>query len=94
MASAEQITTANKTSRNSPAIGQKALTPKVARQYMENNFKKDDTLILDFGAGAAIENDYQAGKYWHTNSATTSTQRFTVSWQCKIRMTWYTHPTY
>ncbi len=51
MASAEQITTANKTSRNSPAIGQKALTPKVARQYMENNFKKDDSLVLDFGAG-------------------------------------------
>jgi len=51
MATPEQITVANKTSRNSPAVGQKALTPKIARQYMENNFKKDDVLILDFGAG-------------------------------------------
>lgn len=51
MATAEQITVANKTSRNSPAVGAKALTPKIARKYMEVNFKKDDALILDFGAG-------------------------------------------
>jgi hypothetical protein len=51
MATAEEIKVANKTSRNSPAVGAKALTPKMARMYMENNFKKDEARILDFGAG-------------------------------------------
>jgi SAM-dependent methyltransferase len=50
----EQIEIANKTSRNSPAIGAKAITPKMVRKYIEdNNLDKDETLILDFGAGKA-----------------------------------------
>jgi len=98
MATSEQITTANKTSRNSPAIGQKALTPKVARQYMENNFKKDDTLILDFGAGKSA---YHAQQFvadgWQVLAhefGETSTQVYTASCQCKMTMTWCTHPMY
>lgn len=59
MATAEQITAANKTSRNSPAIGQKALTPKVARSFMVSNLKKDDSLILDFGAGKSAAHAQQ-----------------------------------
>lgn len=50
MATAEEIKIANKTSRYSPAVGAKALTPKAVRSYIEN-LDKDDTWILDFGAG-------------------------------------------
>ena len=45
------IETANKTSRNSPAIGAKALTPRYVRAYIDSIDGKDDTYILDFGAG-------------------------------------------
>lgn len=51
MATAEQIKIANKTSRNSAAVGAKALTPKVARKYAETHLDKDTAQILDFGAG-------------------------------------------
>ena len=52
MASAEEITIANKTSRNSAAVGMKALTPRVVRQYLhDTNADKETTSILDFGAG-------------------------------------------
>jgi hypothetical protein len=50
----EEIEIANKTSRNSPAIGAKAITPKMVRQYIEDNtLDKDEIQILDFGAGKA-----------------------------------------
>ena len=51
MATQEQITIANKTSRHSPAVGAKALTPKMVRAYVDKNKGKDGTSILDFGAG-------------------------------------------
>jgi len=51
MATSEQIIVANKTSRHSPAVGAKALTPKTTREYLENNFPNKDAEILDFGAG-------------------------------------------
>ena len=48
----DEIQTANKTSRNSPAIGAKAITPKGVRQFIANrDLDKDTTMILDFGAG-------------------------------------------
>lgn len=66
MATAEQVTIANKTSRHSPAVGAKALTPKAVRQYLESNFPNKDAWILDFGAGktamhakALVEEGYQ-----------------------------------
>ena len=49
-----EIEIANKTSRNSPAIGAKAITPKMVRQYIEDNkLDKEEIQILDFGAGKA-----------------------------------------
>ena len=51
MATAEQITIANKTSRHSPAVGAKALTPKMARQFVEGKYPNKDCLMLDYGAG-------------------------------------------
>jgi len=51
MPTQEQITVANKTSRHSPAVGAKALTPKMVRTYVDNNRGKEGTSILDFGAG-------------------------------------------
>ena len=71
MATSEQITTANKTSRNSPAIGAKAITPKMVRRYIEdNNLNKDEISILDFGAGKTaahaqkfVEDGYQCLAY-------------------------------
>jgi len=48
----KDIETANKTSRNSSAIGAKAITPKFVMQYLKT-CKKADTTILDFGAGKA-----------------------------------------
>lgn len=51
MATPQQITVANKTSRNSPAVGAKALTPKMVRTFVDNNKGKKGTSILDFGAG-------------------------------------------
>jgi hypothetical protein len=54
MATPEEIIIANRTSRNGAAIGTKALTPRVVRQYLEdNNIDKETTTILDFGAGKA-----------------------------------------
>jgi hypothetical protein len=50
----EEIEIANKTSRNSPAIGAKAITPRMVRQYIEENgLDKEAIQILDFGAGKA-----------------------------------------
>ena len=71
MATAEEITIANKTSRNSAAIGANAITPKMVRKYIEDNsLDKDETLILDFGAGKAaahaqkfVEDGYQCLAY-------------------------------
>lgn len=51
MTTAAQITIANKTSRNSSAIGMKAITPIYAREYIDNNLDKETCTILDFGAG-------------------------------------------
>ena len=51
MATAEQIKIANSTSRNSAAIGQKAITPKMVRKYIDMKDGKDSMTILDFGAG-------------------------------------------
>ena len=52
MASPDEIIIANKTSRNSAAVGEKALTPRVVRQYLQDNtIDKETTTILDFGAG-------------------------------------------
>jgi hypothetical protein len=51
MATAEQITVANKTSRHSPAVGAKALTPQTARIFLESRFPDRDADVLDFGAG-------------------------------------------
>jgi hypothetical protein len=51
MATTEQITIANKTSRSSAAIGMKAITPKAVRKYIDDNYDKETVTILDFGAG-------------------------------------------
>jgi hypothetical protein len=51
MATAEQIAVANKTSRNSSAIGAKAITPKFVRKLIDDNDIKATATILDFGAG-------------------------------------------
>lgn len=45
------ILVANKTSRNSPVIGGKAIVPKAVREHLELFCDKANTLILDFGAG-------------------------------------------
>ncbi len=65
MATAEQIEIANKTSRNSAAIGKKAITPAYVRQYIKDNLNMDAS-ILDYGAGktaahaqAMVEDGYQ-----------------------------------
>ena len=51
MATAEEVKIANKTSRNSPAVGMKALTPRTTLRYVQDNFPNKDCDILDFGAG-------------------------------------------
>ena len=51
MPTAEQISIANKTSRNSKAIGSKAVTPKYVRAWKDMNADKETCSILDFGAG-------------------------------------------
>lgn len=45
------IDVANNTSRASGAIGKNAITPKFVRQHIELFYEKEDTTILDFGAG-------------------------------------------
>lgn len=50
MITPDEIAAANKTSRNSKAIGGKAITPKAVREYIDTFLNKDCT-ILDFGAG-------------------------------------------
>ena len=47
----EDITIANKTSRTDGAVGVRAITPKFVRQHVELFYDKEDTTILDFGAG-------------------------------------------
>ncbi len=47
----KDVEVANKTSRNSPAIGGKAIVPKYVREHLELFCEPEDTLILDFGAG-------------------------------------------
>jgi len=48
----EEIEIANKTSRNTPAIGAKALTPQFVRAYIDKHDNaKCKFRILDFGAG-------------------------------------------
>jgi len=49
----EHVAIANKTSRNSKAIGSKAITPKYVRKYVDENNIKDGINILDYGAGKA-----------------------------------------
>jgi len=51
MATAEQIIVANKTSRNSAAIGHKAITPKFVRKYIDGFSGKATMSVLDYGAG-------------------------------------------
>lgn len=51
MATAEQIKEANKTSRWSPAIGEKAITPKMVREYLEKTDPNKELNVLDYGAG-------------------------------------------
>ncbi len=65
MASAEETKIANKTSRNSPAIGAKAITPAYVRQYVKEHLDMDAS-ILDYGAGktaahaqAMVEDGFQ-----------------------------------
>ena len=50
MITSDEIAAANKTSRNSKAIGGKAITPKAVREYIDT-FLNSDCTILDFGAG-------------------------------------------
>lgn len=45
------IEVANKTSRNSGAVGKNAIVPRFVRQHLELFFDKEDTMVLDFGAG-------------------------------------------
>jgi len=52
MATPEQIKVANATSRNSAAIGAKAITPKMVRRYLEDTQQKK-AKVLDFGSGKA-----------------------------------------
>jgi len=47
----EDIAVANKTSRANGAVGSRAITPKFVRQHVELFYDKEDTMILDFGAG-------------------------------------------
>lgn len=51
MTTADEIIAANKTSRNTGAVGMKAITPKYVREYVDNNYDKGTCKILDFGAG-------------------------------------------
>jgi hypothetical protein len=54
MATPEETIIANKTSRNSAAIGMNAITPRFVRQYIDEVRGLDDEfLMLDFGAGKA-----------------------------------------
>jgi len=45
------IEVANKTSRNSGAVGKNAITPRFVREYLELFYDKEDATVLDFGAG-------------------------------------------
>jgi len=47
------IEVANKTSRANGAVGKNAITPRFVREHVELFFDKEDTMILDFGAGKA-----------------------------------------
>lgn len=47
----EDIAVANKTSRNNGAVGKNAITPRYVREHVELFYDKEDTMILDFGAG-------------------------------------------
>ncbi len=47
----EDIEVANKTSRANGAVGKNALTPRFVREYLESFYEKEETLVLDFGAG-------------------------------------------
>jgi hypothetical protein len=49
----EDITVANKTSRNNGAVGRGAITPRWVRNWVNAVYEKADTMILDFGAGKA-----------------------------------------
>lgn len=51
MATTEETLIANKTSRNSAAIGEKAITPKFVRKFIDGYRLKATATILDFGAG-------------------------------------------
>lgn len=47
------IEVANKTSRAIGAVGKNAITPRFVREHIELFYDKEDTMILDFGAGKA-----------------------------------------
>ena len=47
------IEVANKTSRNNGAVGANAITPRYVREIIDTEYEKEDTRILDFGAGKA-----------------------------------------
>jgi len=51
MATQEEIQIANKTARNTPAIGKNAITPRAVRMYIDDNRLEKTATILDFGAG-------------------------------------------
>ena len=66
MATPEETIIANKTSRNSAAIGMNAITPRFVKQYIDEVRGLDDEfLMLDFGAGksAAHAQKFVEGGY-------------------------------
>ncbi len=51
MFKSEDIAVANKTSRNSSAIGAKAVTPLVVHEFIDLFYEKENVQVLDYGAG-------------------------------------------
>jgi len=47
------IEVSNKTSRANGAGGKNAIVPRYVREYLELFYDKEDTMVLDFGAGKA-----------------------------------------
>lgn len=51
MFKSEDVKTANATSRGKGFIGRGAVVPRAVREHLERCHRKQDTMILDFGAG-------------------------------------------
>jgi len=49
----EDIQVANATSRANGAVGKNAITPRYVREHIALFYDKEDTMVLDFGAGKA-----------------------------------------